>query len=301
LSTGIIIRGIGGFYYVKAGDGIYECKARGVFRKKDLIPLPGDRVVITVIDETKKTGSIDEILERDTQLVRPAVANVDQLIAVIAVRSPSPDFMLLDKLLLTAECKGITPVVCINKIDLDEKGEYRKIMEDYRTTGYRIIAVSSKLNVGLDELREAMRGHLTTFAGQSGVGKSTILNNIMRSSIMKTGDISEKIERGKHTTRHAELVELDSGGFVVDTPGFSSYELTDIRHDKLQYLYPEFSQYLDKCRFTTCSHINEPECSVKDAVEKGAISRERYKRYVQLYSELKMINPYRDKVKKQKR
>jgi ribosome biogenesis GTPase len=301
LSTGTIIRGIGGFYYVKANGKVYECKARGVFRKNEVTPLPGDRVVISVIDESKLTASIDEILARSSQLIRPAVANVDQLVAVIAAKSPSPDFMLLDKLLVTAEAKGIVPVICINKIDLDAENNYVRIIEAYEKTGYKIIALSSKLNIGIDNLREVLCGHLTTFAGQSGVGKSTILNNIMKYSVMQTGEISEKIERGRHTTRHAELVELDSGGYIVDTPGFSSFELADIKYNELPYLYPEFAEHMDKCKFTGCSHISEPGCGVKDAVERGLVSRERYGRYVRLYNELKSIDPYKDKGKKQKK
>lgn len=301
MPTGIILKGIGGFYYVKTCDGVYECKARGVFRKDDLTPLPGDRVNISVIEKEKMTGSIDEILPRDSQLVRPAVANVDQIIVVIAVKSPSPDFILLDKLLIAAEINGVAPIICINKADLDVDGEHHKIIEAYEKTGYKIVLTSAKMDLGFDELKELLTGHITTFAGQSGVGKSTMLNKVMQSMVMETGEISMKIERGRHTTRHAELIELESGGFVVDTPGFSSFELKDIKHDELELFYPEFGQYRNKCRFTGCSHISEPECSIKEALNAGLISYERYTRYVQFYNELRQINPYKEKNKTLKR
>ncbi len=287
MPSGTIIKGIGGFYYVKTQDGVYECKARGIFRKGDKTPLPGDRVVLSVIDEEKKTGSVDEILSRDSELVRPAVANVNQLAAVIAVKSPAPDLCLLDKLLITARLKNIDSIVLINKIDLDESGEYKRIIEAYSKTDNRVILLSSELNIGFNDLADEMKGKITVFAGQSGVGKSTILNKILNFSVMKTGEISNKIERGKHTTRHAELIELESGGFVVDTPGFSSFELTDIPYRELELYYPEFEGYLNTCKFDNCSHISEPFCTVKEAVEKRDIDYERYLRYTQFYNILK--------------
>ncbi len=293
--SGLIIKGIGGFYYVNAGNVLYECKARGLFRKEGITPLPGDRVRIIVIDEKKKTGSIDEILPRDTQLVRPAVANVNQMAAVVAAKSPEPDLLLLDKLLVTAEVKGIDAIVCINKIDLDPEEKYLKISRAYETAGYRTVLLSSKENIGFDGLKPLLEGRITVFAGQSGVGKSTILNKIMNAWVLQTGDISEKIERGRHTTRHAELLELDTGGYVVDTPGFSSFELEDIEHDKLDMFYPEFVPHLGKCRFSGCSHITEPGCEVKKALEEGALDRGRYERYILFYNALRENKPYKGK------
>lgn len=295
MPSGIIIKGIGGFYYVKTQDGIYECKARGIFRKGEKTPLPGDRVNLSVIDDEKKTGSVDEIIDRESELIRPAVANVNQLAAVIAARSPAPDLSLLDKLLITARLKNIDSIILINKIDLDESGEYEGIIEAYSKTGYKVILLSSTLNVGFDTLADEIKGKITVFAGQSGVGKSTILNRLFNFSVMKTGEISSKVERGKHTTRHAELIELESGGFVADTPGFSSYELCDIPYGELELYYPEFEEYLNACKFSHCSHISEPFCTVKAAVEKGDISKDRYLRYAQFYNALKKQEDFKYK------
>ncbi|MCX7921875.1 MAG: ribosome small subunit-dependent GTPase A [Clostridia bacterium] len=290
MPEGIIIKGIGGFYYVRADGEIYECKARGIFRKEELTPLPGDRVNISIVDLIGKVGSIDEILPRDNHLIRPAVANVNQIAVVVAVKSPQPDFALLDKLLIASETKGIDSFICVNKIDLDENDEYKKITEDYEKANYKVVALSSKNNTGFDQLKDILSNRITVFAGQSGVGKSTILNHVMNAWVMQTGEVSERIERGKHTTRHAELVELDFGGFIVDTPGFSSFELSDIQHNELEIYYPEFEEYINKCRFTGCSHISEPDCSIKEALDNGLIGSGRYGRYVQFYSALKEAN-----------
>jgi len=288
LPSGIIIRGIAGFYYVAVeDDGVYECRARGIFRKKGLTPLTGDRVMISVTDPVGKKGYIEEIAERSSELARPAVANVDQVIAVIAARSPDPDLMLLDKILVTAEAKGIKAVVCINKIDLDEGGRRTSLREPYKKAGYDVIETSLHDTEGFVRLKEALKGHVSVFAGQSGVGKSTLLNRIMDTVVMKTGSVSEKIERGRHTTRHAELIELPGGGYLVDTPGFSSFELTGIEHGRLQFLYPEFAEHIPKCRFTGCSHVFEADCGVKKAVDEGMIERGRYARFTELYRALR--------------
>ncbi|HEX2946546.1 MAG TPA: ribosome small subunit-dependent GTPase A [Clostridia bacterium] len=287
MPEGTIIKGIGGFYYVSSDNGIHECKARGVFRKMDLTPLTGDRVIFSVTDAAQKKGNIDEILERSSLLTRPAVANVDQLIAVIAARSPEPDLLLLDKLLISAEKQGIGAVLCINKTDLDA-GENRTLLRGaYSKAGYLVIETSSKENKGFEELDSSLTGHISVFAGQSGVGKSTLLNRAMNTMAMQTGKLSEKLDRGKHTTRHAELMELAKGGYIVDTPGFSSYELTGIKYDELQHYYPEFADYIYECRFIGCSHINEPDCGVKNAVGSGNISGGRYERYKELFALLK--------------
>lgn len=298
LPSGIIVKGIGGFYYVSTPDGVYECKARGIFRKKDFSPLPGDRVCLSIVDEQKRVGSIEEILPRESQLVRPAVANIDQVVIVCSAKSPNPDFMLLDKLLITAEHKNITSIICINKIDLDEDEKYHEIIEMYKETNYRIILTSSQTNSGFEEMKEVLKGKVTVFAGQSGVGKSTILNRIMNNTVMVTGEISSKIERGKHTTRHAELIELTKGGYIVDTPGFSSFELLGILHEELQLYYPEFSEYINKCKFTHCSHVSEPECAVKQALNAGLININRYQRYVELYNNLKQIKNFKGRNKR---
>lgn len=287
MPSGIIMKGIGGFYYVKTAEKIYECKARGVFRKSHITPLPGDRVEINIIDEEKALGNIQEIIPRNLLLVRPAVANVDQVAVVMAVKSPEPDFVLVDKMLITAEMKGINAIICINKTDLGSEEENRNTARIYESAGYDVVLLSSKENRGLEGLRALFKRRMTVFAGQSGVGKSTILNSIKNMSVMQTGNLSIRNERGKHTTRHAELFQLDSGGYVVDTPGFSSFELADVEYRDLQHFYPEFREHIAGCRFTGCSHISEPDCCVKNAVETGLADASRYERYIGLYNLLK--------------
>ncbi len=287
MPSGMITKGIGGFYYVATKDGLYECKARGLFRKDEITPLPGDNVIISVIDEKSKRGYIEKILDRTSVLVRPAVANVEQLVAVIAAKSPEPDLMLLDKLLISAENCNILTVICINKIDLDPENKRKSIFVDYTKAGYSVIETSSKENTGFEELKAALKGQISVFAGQSGVGKSTILNKIMDTMVMETGSLSDKIDRGKHTTRHAQLVELSDGGYIVDTPGFSSFELMELEFSRLQYFYHEFEDFTEMCKFRGCSHVGETDCGVKRAVECGKISEDRYLRYVELYTILK--------------
>jgi ribosome biogenesis GTPase len=276
-----------GFYYVKTENGVYECKPRGLFRKDSITPLPGDKVSISIIDEKTKVGCIDEILPRTSQLSRPSVANINQIAIVFSIKSPLPDFMLVDKILVTARQKGIDAVILINKIDLDETDEYKKIENSYKKTGYNVIPLSCLKGTGFEKLEEVLKDRITVFAGQSGVGKSTILNKIMNSYVMETGDVSRKNERGRHTTRHAELVELKAGGLIVDTPGFSSFEISDINFEELKDYYPEFEKYVNQCKFNGCFHINEPKCAVKDALELEEIDLDRYNRYVELYNVLK--------------
>jgi ribosome biogenesis GTPase len=290
--SGIIVKGIGGFYYVAAPGGVYECTARGIFRKEDITPLPGDKVLISVIDEAKKNGCIDEILPRKSFLARPAVANVDQIIITVAVKLPDPDLFLVDKLLISAEKEGLNIVLGINKIDLNDEDKQKEMIKAYSKTNYKLILTSSKTGEGFDKLRQVLSGRISVLAGQSGVGKSTILNRLMNAEIMETGSVSNKIKRGRHTTRHVELIQLDKGGYIVDTPGFSSLELTDIPFEELQLYYPEFSGYMGRCRFNGCSHTAEPGCSVKDALNEGIIDAGRYNRYLQLYSALKQIKDY---------
>ncbi|TYQ15621.1 UNVERIFIED_CONTAM: ribosome biogenesis GTPase [Acetivibrio alkalicellulosi] len=286
MPEGIIVKGIMGFYYVKTEEGVYECKPRGLFRKDSIVPLPGDRVVISVINKDDKIGHIVEILPRKIQLIRPSVSNINQIVTVISVKSPLPDLMLLDKLLVTAKKKGIEVAIIVNKIDLDEKDQHKIFTDSYKVTGFRVMSLCSLKGIGFEKLEDVLAGKITVFAGQSGVGKSTILNRIMDSYIMETGNISNKNDRGKHTTRHAELIELKTGGFVVDTPGFSSFELSDIDKNELKTYYPEFEPYVDRCKFGGCSHINEPKCGVKDALERGQLDLGRYERYVELYKTL---------------
>jgi len=286
LPKGLILKGVGGFYTVKSDTGIYECRVRGVFRKKGITPVAGDFVRFSVTDETAGEGWIEEIEERQNCFIRPPVANVNQIAVVLAKISPEPDFLLVDKLLVTAEKNGITPLIVINKIDLINEKELQEVKSIYKDTGYEVVAISKIGKQGYDELHEKLKGRRTVFAGQSGVGKSTILNNIMDSWVMETGEMS-KIQRGKHTTRHVQLLPLDNEGYVVDTPGFSSMSLEGIEYDELPLMYPEFAKLEGKCRFNGCSHIKEPGCAVKELVQSGKISSVRYECYQRLYEELK--------------
>lgn len=290
IKHGIILKGVGGFYDVldTASRMVYTCNVRGVHRKAGgKTPLPGDDVTFRVLDERKQTGCIDGIGERKNEFIRPPVANIDQLAIVLAVKRPEPDLSLADKLLITCEAKGITPLILINKVDLDEGGAVESIGGMYRKAGYRVIPISKVLNIGYDKLHQELKRCITAFAGQSGVGKSTILNIILDNWVMETGEVSDRIQRGRHTTRHVQLFELAMGGFVLDTPGFSSYAVCDIAHTDLACFYPEFQTVIGNCRFTSCSHINEPDCRVRELVEKGEADPGRYKRYIEFYKELK--------------
>ncbi|QEK12001.1 ribosome small subunit-dependent GTPase A [Crassaminicella thermophila] len=287
---GIITKGIGGFYYVKTDEVIYECRARGKFRKEQITPLVGDKVKIT-IDSSTKQGVIEEIIKRDTEFIRPPVANVNQAIIVFAVKKPDPNLVLLDRFLVMAENEDVDVVVCFNKIDLDEKYllELKKI---YTCAGYPVVSTSVKNKIGIDTFKDILRDKITVFAGPSGVGKSSLLNETQPNLALKTGEISEKNKRGKHTTRHVELLELDFGGWVLDTPGFSSLNLDFIEEDQLQFLFREFVPYIGSCKFSGCKHLNEPKCAIKEAVLHNTINKSRYESYIQLLKEINQKRRY---------
>ncbi len=284
---GIIFKGIGGFYYVKAENNlIYECRARGIFRKDKIKPMIGDRVEIEIIDETH--GNIEKIMERTSQLVRPPVSNIDLLVVVISTTNPEPDFYFIDKLLVMAEARGIKPLLCINKTDISSAD---KIKENYKSTGYPVFEACAKENKLPDNLYNYLEGKTTAFAGLSGVGKSSLLNLLVDDDL-ETGAISDKIQRGKHTTRHIELFELKNGGYVLDTPGFSSFEAEIMTPQELSDYFPEMSEFKNGCRFSGCAHINEPDCIVKNAVKDGFISQSRYESYCKMYDTLKQIKQW---------
>ena len=290
---GRIVKGIAGFYYVFIpGVGILECKAKGIFRKNKLKPLVGDRVLVTLLNKEEKTGNIEEILERENELIRPAVANIDQALVVFALKSPEPNFNLLDRFLLMMKQKGLPCILAFNKADL--VGEYRlaEIRSLYEKSGHPIFFISAKNEVGLLELKDALLGKITTLAGPSGVGKSSLINSLQIGVSMETGTVSEKIQRGKHTTRHSELIPIDEDSFILDTPGFTSLSVFNLEKEELESLYSEFEPYRKHCRFTPCSHTHEPDCAVKEALEQGEISRVRYENYQQIYEELKEKKKY---------
>ena len=285
---GRIMKGIGGFYYIDTEKGLYECRARGIFRKNKITPLVGDRVSISVVDEDNKKGVVEEIDERDTELVRPPIANVDKALIVFAIKNPSPNLSLLDRFIVLAEKENLEIVIVFTKVDLDNDGELLESLKDiYEASGYKVIPVSNKLKLNIDRIKDELKGNTVVFAGPSGVGKSSLLNEIDQKFELKTGEVSDKIKRGKHTTRHAELLKLECGGMVADTPGFSSLTLDDIEESELKEYFIEFDNY-DECRFgSRCIHENEPSCAVKEAVENGKISKERYDSYIQLLNEMR--------------
>ncbi len=286
--NGKIIKGIGGFYYVDTENGLYECRARGIFRKNKITPLVGDRVSISVVDEENKKGVVEEIEERDTELVRPPIANVDKALIVFAIKNPSPNLSLLDRFIVLAEKENLEIVIVFTKVDLDTDGELLGELKDiYEVSGYKVISVSNKLKLNIDKIKEELKENTVVFAGPSGVGKSSLLNEVDKNFELKTGEVSDKIKRGKHTTRHAELLKLECGGMVADTPGFSSLTLDDIDESELKEYFIEFDKY-DECRFgSRCIHENEPSCAVKEAVENGEISKKRYESYIQLLNEIR--------------
>lgn len=291
------MKGIAGFYYVHTGDFggnacIYECKAKGVFRKDHKKPLVGDDVELDILDEEKKLGNIREILPRGSELIRPAVANVDQALVIFSIVKPQPNFNLLDRFLIMMGQQNIPCIVCFNKQDIDQDGQGAQYEEIYRSCGYKTLSVSAKRKQGIDEVLALLAGKTTTVAGPSGVGKSSLVNCLQSGTVMETGSISEKIERGKHTTRHSELIAIQENTYILDTPGFSSLGLFDLEKEDLAAYYPEFAEHEKYCKFGGCSHITEPVCGIKEAVEDGEISRMRYENYCFLYEELKGKRKY---------
>lgn len=289
---GIIIRGVGGNYYVDTGTEIIECRARGLFRLKNIKPLVGDKVLIRLTEEDEKQGYIEEINERTNEMVRPPVANAEQLLIFLAVTNPEPSFLLLDKLIIAAETNNLKPVICFNKSDLVDED----LMEEYENifvnTDYRVVFTSIKNENSILELKNILKDKLSVFSGPSGVGKSSIMNAVQPDFQLKTGEISDKLKRGKHTTRHAEIYKLDFGGYVVDTPGFSSFELEGIGEYDLKEYYPEIKKFDSGCRFDDCLHYKEPNCVIKESVNEGLISNTRYNNYVRLLEEIRKIKLY---------
>ena len=290
---GKIIKGIAGFYYIYAEDGnVYECKAKGIFRKDNFKPLVGDNVEITVLNEEEKEGSVTSILPRRNSLIRPAVANVDQAFLIFAMENPKPNFLLLDRFLIMMKQQEIPAVICFNKKDVGEKEEMEKLYEIYTGCGYRVVLSSTYEGEGMDEIHEILKGKTTVVAGPSGVGKSSITNCMQGEVQMETGEISKKLKRGKHTTRHSQVIPVEKNTFLVDTPGFSSLYLTDMKEEELRDYFPEFVMYEPQCRFQGCMHIHEPGCAVKKALSEGKISQQRYDNYLALYEEKKEKRRY---------
>ena len=283
---GKIIKGIGGFYYVHNGSHIYECKAKGIFRKDGIKPLVGDNVIFEILDEEKRLGNINEILPRSSEIVRPAVANVDQALIIFAIQKPDPNFNLLDRFIIQMSQKGLPCIICFNKQDIADKGEKEQIAKAYEASGCKVLFSSVLTQEGLQEIREVLKSKTTTVAGPSGVGKSSLINHLQSGISMETGEISVKIDRGKHTTRHSQMIAIDEDTYILDTPGFSSLNLFDIEKEELKDYYAEFEEYECECRYLDCVHNNEPSCGVKNAVKEGKISSIRYENYLMLLEEL---------------
>uniref|UniRef100_UPI004056FCBE ribosome small subunit-dependent GTPase A n=1 Tax=Agathobacter sp. TaxID=2021311 RepID=UPI004056FCBE len=290
---GKIVKGISGSYYVfVAGTGIYECKAKGVFRNRKIKPLVGDNVEIAVLDEAKQIGNVEQVLPRSNELIRPAVSNIDMALVIFAAAKPDPSFNLLDRFLCMMEYQHVPVTICFNKCDLVTEEKKKELEDIYRPAGYPVIFTSAKQEENIEALKALLKGKTTVVAGPSGVGKSSLINKLQNQVFMETGAISRKIERGKHTTRHSEIIPIGVDAYIMDTPGFSSMDVPGFEKEDLWTCYPEFVPFEPKCRFTGCSHIKEPDCGVKEALAEGKISKVRYDNYVLLYEEIKQIRKY---------
>lgn len=290
---GRIVKGIAGFYYIAAEDTeTYECKAKGIFRKEKLKPLVGDYVEIEVLDREHRTGSITAVLPRKNTLIRPAVANIDQALVIFAAKEPGPNFSLLDRFLVTMERQDIPVMICINKQDLAEEAETQQIRECYEACGYEVLFTSASQKEGIETLKERLKGKTTAVAGPSGVGKSSLTNLLAPGIEMETGEISKKLGRGRHTTRHSQLIALGEHTYLMDTPGFTSFYVEDMEKEELRYYFPEFQPYEGQCRFQGCTHTHEPGCAVKGALEQEKIGKQRYGNYLEMYRELEEKRRY---------
>ncbi|MBR6472293.1 MAG: ribosome small subunit-dependent GTPase A [Firmicutes bacterium] len=297
--TGLIIKGIGGFYYVKTEEGIFECKGRGAFKNKGIKLQVGDRVVISEVDlsrEAKKRGMehegvIEEIMERKNHFIRPPLVNVDTFAVTFAAKDPEPTFSLIDKFLVMAEMNGVEAIIVMNKCDL-VSDELRESYRDIYKGLYPLVEVSAETGEGLDKLESMITGRTLAFAGPSGVGKSTLINALIPDAEMETGHVSQKTLRGRHTTRHVEIFETKGGGLVYDTPGFTSFEILEAGEEDLQLYYPDFEPYRGSCYYDNCRHLKEPDCAVRKAVKEGKISKVRYLSYKSNMEEIKEKRKY---------
>lgn len=288
MQKGIVISNISNLYHIELESGkIYSCTARGKFKNEDISPVAGDFVTVENIDEEKLTGVIDKIEQRKTEIKRPKMANLSQIILVVSMKLPKPDLELLDKQLAYAEFMGIKPVIVLNKIDLEDEEKINNIAEIYEKIGYKVIKTNAKDGIGIDELKSLFKGNITAFSGNSGVGKSTLINSLFEKNITEEGLISVKNKRGKNTTTQVKLYKIGKDSYIADTPGFSTFEINEIQSTDLCHYFKEFVPYISKCEFVGCSHIKEMKCGIKDGMEKGEISKDRYERYCKIYEDIK--------------
>lgn len=304
---GLIIENISNLYKIKTEKGIYEANARGKFKKEEITPVVGDKVEIQILDEENKKAVIEEIQQRTTYIKRPKMSNITQLVLVVSSKNPKPDLLLLDKQLAFAEYLGIKPIIVLNKIDLDKKKEFEKIKETYQNIGYTLIEtiakelenaedISSKnitSSTGIQELEKKLKGNINAFSGNSGVGKSTLINAIFNDTITQEGEISQRNKKGKNTTTSTKLYEIDENTYIADTPGFSTFDISEIEYRKLDQYFKEFKPLLENCEFVGCTHIKEQNCGIKKALEKGKIDSGRYERFCKIYEELKEKERYK--------
>lgn len=286
MPKGIIICTSSNVYQVAEGKKVYKCLARGKFKKEKISPLVGDEVEFTITNSEKQEGVIEQILPRKNELKRPKMANLTQLILVVSMKMPSPDLLLLDKQLVFAEFMGLKATIVLNKVDLEDKEEIDRIAKLYEDIGYKIIQTNAKEGIKVEEIKALLEGETTAFAGNSGVGKSTLINSIFEQELTQEGDISDKNQRGKNTTTSTTLYKYKENSYIADTPGFSTFEINEIPKEDLCHYFVEFVPYLDKCEFQGCSHIKEENCGVKEALEAGKISSQRYDNYIKIYNNL---------------
>ena len=288
---GIIIGNVSNTYKIETTEKIYVAYARGKFKNQDIKPLVGDRVEIEVTDEEKNEAIIEEILPRKNEIKRPKIANIDQIVFIISTKNPKPDLLMLDKQLAYAEKIHVEPVIVVNKCDLKEI--YESIKELYSKVGYKVIVTSAKQNIGIDELKQILQNKISVFSGNSGVGKSSIINALFDKEKTQEGEISKKNKKGKNTTTDTKLYKLEENTYIADTPGFSSFEISEIESKELDKCFREFMPEIEKCEFVGCTHIKEENCGVKKAMQEGKISTERYERYCNMYDELKEKEKYK--------
>ena len=290
---GLIIENISNLYKIKVENKIYEANARGKLKKDDITPVVGDKVEISILNEEEKKAIIEEILSRDNYIKRPKISNITQIILVVSSKNPKPDLLLLDKQLAFAEYLKVKPVIVLNKTDLDKNLEFEKIKNTYEKIGYTIIKTEAKNLKGIDELEKILKNNINAFSGNSGVGKSTLINAIFRDELTQEGEISQRNKRGKNTTTSIKLYEIDENTYIADTPGFSTFDISEIQYNDLDKYFKEFEPEICNCEFVGCTHIKEENCGIKKAINDGKISQDRYDRFCKIYEELKQKDRYK--------